>query len=101
MAAFPARRAGLCIGYASPEAAAGGPIALVRDGDIVAIDARPGEAWIRLEIDEDGMEKRRKAAGTTGPRKLGGVLEKYANAVGPANKGAVTHSGDVDWPLDA
>src|SRR6202043_3333110 len=40
---------GLCIGYASPEAAAGGPIALVRDGDIASIDARPGKAWIRLE----------------------------------------------------
>ncbi len=92
---------GLCIGYASPEAAAGGPIALVRDGDMVSIDARPGEAWIRLEIDEKEMERRRKAIEMTGPRKLGGVLEKYANAVGPANKGAVTHSGNVDWPLDA
>jgi dihydroxy-acid dehydratase len=92
---------GLCIGYASPEAAAVGPIALVRDGDMVSIDARPGEAWIRLEIDEKEMERRRKAIEMTGPRKLGGVLEKYANAVGPANKGAVTHSGNVDWPLDA
>jgi dihydroxy-acid dehydratase len=92
---------GLCIGYASPEAAAVGPIALVRDGDMVSIDARPGEAWIRLEIDEKEIEKRRKAIEMTGPRKLGGVLEKYANAVGPANKGAVTHSGNVDWPLDA
>ena len=85
----------------SPEAAAGGPIALVRDGDIVSIDARPGEAWIRLEIDEKEMEKRRKAVEMTGPRKLGGVLEKYAKAVGPANKGAVTHSGDVVWPPEA
>ena len=91
---------GLCIGYASPEAAAGGPIGLVRDGDVISIDARPGEAWIRLEIDEKEMEKRRNAVARAGPRKLGGVLEKYANAVGPANKGAVTHSGNVHWPRD-
>ncbi|MBV9519525.1 MAG: dihydroxy-acid dehydratase [Hyphomicrobiales bacterium] len=92
---------GLCIGYASPEAAAGGPIALVRDGDIVSIDARPGEGWIRIEIDEKELEKRREALRATRFSSLGGVLEKYANAVGPANKGAVTHSGNVDWPLDA
>ncbi|MBV8428197.1 MAG: dihydroxy-acid dehydratase [Hyphomicrobiales bacterium] len=92
---------GLCIGYASPEAAAGGPIGLVRDGDVISIDARPGEAWIRIEIDEKEMEQRRNAAARAGPRKLGGVLEKYANAVGPANKGAVTHSGNVHWPRDA
>jgi dihydroxy-acid dehydratase len=92
---------GLCIGYASPEAASGGPIALVHDGDIVSIDARPGEASIRLEVDEKEMERRRKTLERMAPRKMGGVLEKYANAVGPANKGAVTHSGDVDWPLDA
>jgi dihydroxy-acid dehydratase len=92
---------GLCIGYASPEAASGGPISLVRDGDIVAIDARPGKASIRLEIDDAEMEKRRKVAARTRPAPRGGVLEKYAKAVGPANKGAVTHSGDVDWPFDA
>ncbi|MBV8184680.1 MAG: dihydroxy-acid dehydratase [Hyphomicrobiales bacterium] len=92
---------GLCIGYASPEAAAGGPIGLVRDGDVISIDARPGEAWIRIEIDEKEMEQRRNAAARAGRRKLGGVLEKYANAVGPANKGAVTHSGNVHWPRDA
>ncbi|MBV9052409.1 MAG: dihydroxy-acid dehydratase [Hyphomicrobiales bacterium] len=91
---------GLCIGYASPEAAAGGPIALVRDGDIVAIDARAGEGWIRLEVDEREMEKRRKGLCAERSSSLGGVLEKYAKTVGPANKGAVTHSGNVAWPLD-
>ncbi|MBV9136538.1 MAG: dihydroxy-acid dehydratase [Hyphomicrobiales bacterium] len=91
---------GLCIGYASPEAAAGGPIALVRDGDIVSIDARAGEGWIRLELDEKEMEKRRKGLCTERSSSLGGVLEKYAKTVGPANKGAVTHSGNVAWPLD-
>ncbi|MFI5015139.1 MAG: dihydroxy-acid dehydratase [Hyphomicrobiales bacterium] len=91
---------GLCIGYASPEAAAGGPISLVRDGDIVAIDARPGTGSITLEIDDAEMQERRKAASGSRPRPRGGVLEKYANAVGPANKGAVTHSGDVVWPMD-
>ncbi|MBV9976993.1 MAG: dihydroxy-acid dehydratase, partial [Hyphomicrobiales bacterium] len=91
---------GLCIGYASPEAAAGGPIALVRDGDIVSIDARAGEGWIRLEVDEREIEKRRKGLCAERSSSLGGVLEKYAKTVGPANKGAVTHSGNVAWPLD-
>jgi dihydroxy-acid dehydratase len=92
---------GLCIGYASPEAASGGPISLVRDGDIVSIDARPGMASILLEVGEAEMETRRKAASPTRASPRGGVLEKYANSVGPANKGAITHSGDVVWPFDA
>ena len=89
---------GLCIGYASPEAARGGPIALLRDGDVVAVDARPGAASIAVELDEAELAARRASTGPArrGPR--GGVLEKYANAVGPANKGAVTHAGDVVWP---
>jgi dihydroxy-acid dehydratase len=91
---------GLCIGYASPEAASGGPIGLLRDGDIVAVDARPGAASIAVELDDAELARRRTAASASfsGPR--GGVLEKYARAVGPANKGAVTHSGDVVWASD-
>ena len=94
---------GLCIGYASPEAAQGGPIALLRDGDIVAIDARAEVASIRLELDEAELARRRAAMAAAGarPSPRGGVLEKYAKAVGPANKGAVTHSGDVVWPPES
>jgi dihydroxy-acid dehydratase len=92
---------GLCIGYASPEAARGGPIALLRDGDIVAIDARPGTASITVEIGEAELAQRRADAPPPHPAPRGGVLEKYAKAVGPANKGAVTHSGDVVWPHEA
>ena len=51
---------GLCIGYASPEAAAGGPIGLVRDGDIIAIDATPGVATITLEVAAEEMGRRRR-----------------------------------------
>ncbi len=96
---------GLCIGYASPEAAAGGPIGLVHDGDMIAIDATPAVANITLEVASEEMERRREGVrpmGLTPPeRRLGGVLEKYAAVVGSAARGAVTHSGGVDWPWEA
>jgi len=92
---------GLCIGYASPESAVGGPLSLVRDGDVIAIDASPGVASITLELDAATIEARRHDAPAARALPRGGVLEKYAKSVGPANKGAVTHSGGVDWPLDA
>ena len=91
---------GLCIGYASPEAAAGGPIGLVEDGDLIAIDASPGVASITLEVDEATLEARRAARGALAPRRLGGLLEKYAAVVSGANTGAVTHSGAVDTAGD-
>jgi dihydroxy-acid dehydratase len=91
---------GLCIGYASPEAAAAGPIGLVRDGDMIAIDARPAVASIRLEVETAELDRRRASSAPTTARRLGGVLEKYAAVVGSAAKGAVTHSGAVDWPMD-
>ena len=91
---------GLCIGYASPEAAAGGPISLLRDGDIIAIDAQLGVGTITLEVDAAELGRRRAALPHQPALPRGGVLEKYAKAVGPANKGAVTHSGDVVWPYD-
>ena len=91
---------GLCIGYASPEAAAGGPISLLRDGDIIAIDAQLGVGTITLEVDAAELGRRRAALPHQPALPRGGVLEKYAKTVGPANKGAVTHSGDVVWPYD-
>jgi len=84
---------GMCIGYVSPEAAALGPIALLRDGDIVEIDARPEALGLKVELDDATLAQRRAALGERTPRRLGGLLEKYAAVVGPANLGAVTHSG--------
>ena len=80
---------GMMVGYVSPEAAAGGALALVRNGDRIRIDAAAGELTLlvpRVEL------RRRK---TKAPRRapLSGVLEKYAAVVGSAHRGAVTHSG--------
>jgi dihydroxy-acid dehydratase len=91
---------GLCIGYAGPEAAIGGPIALVRDGDTISIDATPDAAAITLEVDEETLAERRKELPEPAYRRLSGVLEKYAAVVGGANRGAVTHSGAVDTSGD-
>jgi dihydroxy-acid dehydratase len=82
---------GMMIGYVSPEAAVGGPLALVRNGDRVLIDA--AKATLELKISKAEMAKRRKV---WKPRKSSaehGVLEKYAKLVGSAHLGAVTHSG--------
>lgn len=89
---------GMCIGYAGPEAAVGGPIALVRDGDIIRIDAQAGS--IALQVSDAELKKR--AAGWVSPdhAKIGGTLEKYAAVVGPASRGAVTHSGVSEWPRE-
>lgn len=82
---------GFCVGHVGPEAAVGGPIALLRDGDPIVIDAGTGS--IDVLIPEDEMA-RRKAAWT--PRRTdynSGALWKYAQMVGPAHLGAVTHPG--------
>ena len=81
---------GMMIGYVSPEAAVGGPLALVRNGDAIRIDARAGR--LELKVPSAELAKRRKA---WKPRnaELRGVLEKYARQVGSAHLGAVTHSG--------
>jgi dihydroxy-acid dehydratase len=76
---------GMMIGYVSPEAAVGGPLALLRDGDRIRIDAGRGT----LEVLGNLKKRRAKLP----QRALSGVLEKYAAQVGPANLGAVTHSG--------
>ena len=82
---------GFCIGHVGPEAAVGGPIALVQDGDIIADRAETGR--IDLEVDEEELQRRRAAF--TPPRNFyqSGVLWKYAQEVGSARKGAVTHPG--------
>jgi len=82
---------GLCIGHVGPEAQAGGPIALVKDGDIIAIDADAGT--IELEVDPVELERR---ARDWAPRKTNyqsGAIWKFAQGVGPAHLGATTHPG--------
>jgi dihydroxy-acid dehydratase len=88
---------GICIGHVTPEAAVGGPLALVRDGDLIDIDAKSGE--VTLKVPDDELAYRRAQ---WEPREvaLTGLLEKYANCVRPASVGAVTHSGAVAWPHD-
>jgi dihydroxy-acid dehydratase len=79
---------GMMVGHVSPEAAAGGALALLRNGDRVRIDAVKGSLDVLVPKSE--LAKRRAKA----PRRaVSGVLEKYAALVGPANLGAVTHSG--------
>jgi dihydroxy-acid dehydratase len=87
---------GMCIGYACPEAAEGGPIALLRDGDLIRIDCEARR--IDVLIDETELQHRRAAWQPRQSERLAGALEKYARLVGPAHLGAVTHSGQVDWP---
>jgi len=82
---------GLCIGHIGPEAQVGGPIGLVKDGDIIAIDADAGT--IELEVDPAELERRRAE---WKPRVTGygsGAIWKFAQGVGPAHLGAVTHPG--------
>jgi len=82
---------GFCIGHVGPEAGVGGPIALVRDGDIIAIDAEKGTLDVELSAAE--LEARRKAWKAPANSYQSGILRKYADQVGPARKGAVTHAG--------
>jgi len=82
---------GFCIGHVGPEAAEGGPIGLVEDGDIIAIDAEAGT--IDLQVDEDVLDARRKAWQPRVTDYGAGALWRFAQNVGPAYKGAVTHPG--------
>jgi dihydroxy-acid dehydratase len=82
---------GFCIGHVGPEAAIGGPIGLVRDGDIIAIDADKGTLDVKVSADEFA---KRKSAWKARENEYGsGYLWKYGQQVGPAVKGAVTHPG--------
>lgn len=79
---------GLVVGHVAPEAAAGGTIALVREGDTVTIDADANR--LTLEVDEAELARRRAAWQPPEPRATRGVLGKYAQMVGSAAQGAVT-----------
>jgi dihydroxy-acid dehydratase len=87
---------GMCIGYVSPEAFVGGPLALVRDDDLIRIDA--GARRMDLLVDERELVERRQAWKPGPPRHRAGALAKYARLVGQAPRGAVTHEGPAEWP---
>lgn len=83
---------GFCVGHVGPEAAHGGPIALLQDGDIITIDAPKGA--ISVDLSDDDLATRKAA--WSGPRETiyaSGVVWKFAQLVGDAYKGAVTHPG--------
>jgi dihydroxy-acid dehydratase len=82
---------GFCVGHVGPEAADGGPIALIEDGDIITIDAKAGT--IDLVVDEDVLDTRRAQWRARKTDHQSGALWRYARNVGPASKGAVTHPG--------
>jgi dihydroxy-acid dehydratase len=82
---------GFCIGHVGPEASDGGPIALVEDGDIIAIDAEAGT--IDLQVDDAIMAQRRALWQPRVNDYQAGALWRYAQNVGPAWQGALTHPG--------
>jgi dihydroxy-acid dehydratase len=82
---------GFCVGHVGPEAAVGGPIGLLKDGDIIAIDAEAGTLDVELTADE--LAARRAAWQPRPSFYTSGALWKFAQAAGPAAKGAVTHPG--------
>ena len=82
---------GLCVGHVCPEAAVGGPIALIRDGDVLRIDAEAGTVDVDLSAAE--LDERRKAWTPRQTDYRSGAIWRYAQTVGTAAKGAVTHPG--------
>ncbi|MEK6215708.1 MAG: dihydroxy-acid dehydratase [Boseongicola sp.] len=83
---------GFCVGHVGPEAAHGGPIALLRNGDVITIDATTGE--LSVDLSDEELEARK--ADWSGPRKTiytSGALWKYSQLVGSARNGACTHPG--------
>ena len=82
---------GFCVGHVGPEAAVGGPIGLLRDGDIIEIDAVKGTLDVKLTKSE--LEQRAREWKPHAEEFTSGYLWKYAQQVGPARRGAVTHPG--------
>ena len=82
---------GFCIGHVGPEAAVGGPIGLLRDGDVIAIDAESGR--LDVELSKAELARRRKAWKPRDTEFQSGALWRYAQTVGPAAHGAVVHPG--------
>ena len=82
---------GFCVGHVGPEAAVGGPIGLLRDGDVIEIDAVAGRLDVKL--DDAELERRRAEWKPRETAYASGTIWKYAQLVGPARQGAVTHPG--------
>lgn len=82
---------GFCIGHVGPEAAVGGPIGLIKDGDMITIDSDTGE--LSVDLSDEEMAKRKAEWKPRQTDYQAGALWKYAQLVGPAHKGAVTHPG--------
>ncbi|ESZ51985.1 dihydroxy-acid dehydratase [Mesorhizobium sp. RSR565B] len=82
---------GFCIGHVGPEAAVGGPIGLLKDGDVISIDATKGT--IAVDLSEAELATRAKAWKARTTDYQSGAIWKYAQTVGPARDGAVTHPG--------
>jgi dihydroxy-acid dehydratase len=85
---------GFCIGHITPEAQVGGPIALVKNGDPIRIDARPDKRTIDLLISDEEWEKRRKEWTPPSLRSTQGTLFKYIQNVATASEGCVTDEFD-------
>ncbi len=82
---------GFCVGHVGPEAAVGGPIGLLKDGDTITIDAETGE--ISVDLSDDELAARRAAWSPRETDYNSGAIWKYAQTVGSAEKGALTHPG--------
>ena len=85
---------GLCIGHVGPEAAVGGPIALIKDGDKISIDGENGT--LHVDLTDEELAKRKES---WLPRKTdynSGTIWKYSQTVGSAQKGATTHPGAAE-----
>lgn len=82
---------GFCVGHVGPEAAIGGPIGLLKDGDIIEMDAVEGT--LNVQLSDAELAERRKEWKPRETDYASGVLWKYAQTVGPAVNGAVTHPG--------
>jgi dihydroxy-acid dehydratase len=82
---------GFCVGHVGPEAAVGGPIGLLRDGDIISIDA--GRGSLDVQLSDAELEERRAAWQPRETSFGSGYIWKYAQQVGSARHGAVTHPG--------
>jgi dihydroxy-acid dehydratase len=78
---------GLCVGHIAPEAADGGPVALVRNGDRIRLDV--ANQTLDLLVDEAELAARREGWSPLPPRYTRGVLAKYSRLVGSASRGAV------------
>ena len=82
---------GFCVGHIGPEAAVGGPIALLKDGDMIAIDA--GKGTIEVELDNVELAKRAEAWKPKAANFGSGAIWRFSQTVGDAARGAVTHPG--------